>query len=84
MGITGPIKGGSHGWAFGGPVLDFDDYGYTSEEFFLEGTASRYQPVDGSTLIETASGPSKRARRSRSRRGSSSIARAIPRPSTAR
>ena len=50
MGITGPIKGGSHGWAFGGPVLDFDAYGYTSEEFFLEGTASRYQPVDGTTL----------------------------------
>ena len=50
MGITGPIKGGSHGWAFGGPALDFDDYGYTSEEFFLEGTASRYQPVGGSTL----------------------------------
>ena len=39
-----------HGWAFGGPLLDFAALGYSSEEFFLEGTASRYQPMDGTTL----------------------------------
>ncbi len=85
MGITGPIKGGSHGWAFGGPRLDFDDYGYTSEEFFLEGTASRYQPVGRhhARSRRQVVGRS-RARRSRSRRGSSSTARAIRRRSTAR
>ena len=50
MGIAGPINGGSHGWAFGGPAIDFDAYGYSSEEFFLEGIAARYQPAAGTSL----------------------------------
>ena len=44
MVITGPITGGEHGWAFGGPLLDFAALGYSSEEYFLDGTASRYAP----------------------------------------
>ena len=50
MGITGPVTGGAHGWAFGGPVLDFAALGYASEEYFLEGTASRYAPKAGTDL----------------------------------
>ena len=48
--LTGPVTGGEHGWAFGGPVLDFDHLGYASEEYFLAGTAVRYEPALGTTL----------------------------------
>ena len=48
--VTGPVEGGSHGWAFGGPTVDFAQYGFVSEEFFLEGTAVRYRLQDGTTL----------------------------------
>ena len=50
MVITGPITGGEHGWAFGGPLLDFAALGYSSEEYFLDGTASRYAPKEGTEL----------------------------------
>ncbi|HTN81167.1 MAG TPA: alpha/beta hydrolase domain-containing protein [Acidimicrobiales bacterium] len=50
MSVTGPITGGEHGWAFGGPVVDFEALGYASEEYFLEGTASRYQAAGGTAL----------------------------------
>ncbi len=50
MGVTGPITGGEHGWAFGGPLLDFAALGYSSEEYFLDGTASRYAPKAGTEL----------------------------------
>ena len=47
--VTGPVEGGSHGWAFGGPTVDFAQYGFLSEEFFLEGTAVRYRLQEGTT-----------------------------------
>jgi hypothetical protein len=48
--VSGPILGGSHGWAFGESPLDVSAYGYRQEEFFLEGEAVRYQLVAGSEL----------------------------------
>jgi hypothetical protein len=38
------------GWAFGGPTMDLARWGYTQDEFFLEGTARRYGQVPGSEL----------------------------------
>lgn len=48
--ISGPITGGSKGWAFGGPVVDLAALGYQQEEFFVEGEAARYGPVPGTEL----------------------------------
>ena len=48
--VSGPVTGGRHGWPFGGPLLDLDGYGYQQDEFFLEGTASRYRLAPGSEL----------------------------------
>jgi len=50
MKVGGPVTGGSHGWPFGGPGLDLAEYGYVQEEYFLEGTASRFAPAPGSVL----------------------------------
>ena len=47
--VTGPVEGGSHGWAFGGPTVDFEQYGFRVDEFFLEGTAVRYRLQDGTS-----------------------------------
>jgi hypothetical protein len=41
--ITGPVAEGAHGWAFGAPSLE--SCGYRQEEYFLEGTATRFKPV---------------------------------------
>ncbi len=46
--ITGPVTGGSHGWAFGVPILDVEQHRYREDEFFLEGVATRYRLVGGS------------------------------------
>ena len=43
--ITGPISGGAHGWPFAGFFGDIAVQGYVEEEFFLAGTAKRYEPV---------------------------------------
>jgi hypothetical protein len=48
--VSGPVTGGRHGWAFGRPIVDLADFGYCEEEFFLEGTAERYRPVDEAAL----------------------------------
>ncbi len=48
--VTGPITGGLHGWSFGRPLADLDRYGYVENEYFLEGTATRYAPAAGSSL----------------------------------
>src|SRR5580700_8118589 len=48
--VSGPVAGGSHGWAFGRPSSDLGRYGYREEEFFIEGTASRFAPTPGTTL----------------------------------
>ncbi|MGO9856053.1 MAG: alpha/beta hydrolase domain-containing protein [Acidimicrobiales bacterium] len=50
MQLTGPVTGGSHGWAFAGPVADLAAHGYRQDEFFLEGVATRYGPSSGSEL----------------------------------
>ena len=47
MQLTGPVTGGSHGWAFAAPVVDLAALGYRHDEFFLEGTATRYGPSPG-------------------------------------
>lgn len=45
--VTGPVTGGSKGWVFGGTTVDLAAQGYVEEEFFLEGTATRYRIVGG-------------------------------------
>jgi alpha/beta hydrolase family protein len=50
MRVTGPVTGGSHGWSFAGPEVDLEAAGYVQEEFFVDGTASRYGPVAGTEL----------------------------------
>lgn len=46
--VTGPIKGGKFGWPFAASMLDITGMGYVEEEYFLEGTATRYGEVDSS------------------------------------
>jgi hypothetical protein len=48
--VTGPVTGGSHGWAFGHPSTDLGRYGYREDEFFIEGIASRFAPSPGDEL----------------------------------
>ena len=48
--ITGPVTGGKHGWPFGSPSIPPSQYRYTEEEYFIEGTATCYRPVPGTTF----------------------------------
>ena len=48
--VTGPIAGGTKGRPFGGPLLDLGRLGYREEEYFIEGTATRYRPAPGTEL----------------------------------
>ena len=50
MQVTGPVIGGTHGWAFGGPAADLETLGYRQDEFFLRGEATRYAPAGGAEL----------------------------------
>jgi hypothetical protein len=55
--VTGPIRGGAHGWPFGG-ALQLPQ-GYVEEEYFVEGVATRYEPVgelgeDGKWTVQPA------------------------------
>src|SRR5437762_6555068 len=43
--IIGPVSGGAHGWPFAGYFGDIGQHGYVEEEFFLSGTATRYEPA---------------------------------------
>lgn len=45
--IDGPVTGGTHGWAFGRPIIDLAEHGYVEEEFFLSGDATTYRPAVG-------------------------------------
>ena len=45
--ISGPIHGGSHGWAFGATTVELEAAGYVEEEYFFEGEAPRYQIIGG-------------------------------------
>ncbi len=46
--VTGPVTGGAHGWAFGVPSAE--SRGYVAEEYFLQGTATRFAPAPGTDL----------------------------------
>ncbi len=48
--ITGPIKGGKHGWAFAEPLIDLKAKGYVAEEFFLTGEATTYALAPGAEM----------------------------------
>jgi alpha/beta hydrolase family protein len=50
MQVTGPVMGGTKGWAFGVPTIDLGALGYRQDEYFLEGEASRYGPLPGTGL----------------------------------
>ena len=50
MRVSGPVTGGSKGWAFGGPTADLAALGYRQDEYFLEGEAARYGPAPGTEL----------------------------------
>lgn len=47
--VTGPITGGARGWPFGASTLDVAAFGYTEAEYFIEGTATRYELAPGTT-----------------------------------
>jgi hypothetical protein len=44
--VTGPVRGGEMGYPFGAYFGDIRTIGYIEEEYFLEGTAVRYAPVN--------------------------------------
>ena len=46
--VSGPLQGG-RGWPFGSP-LDVGRHGCVMEEFLIEGVATSYAPVPGSTI----------------------------------
>ncbi len=45
--LSGPVTAGDKGVPFGRPNLDFAGLGYQEEEYFLEGTATKYRPRAG-------------------------------------
>lgn len=47
--VTGPITGGTRGTAFAAPDLDLKKFGYTVEEFFIEGQASTFDMAAGTS-----------------------------------
>lgn len=47
--VSGPVSGG-RGYIFGSPIEDLSERGFAMEEYFLEGTAFSYAPVDGTDL----------------------------------
>jgi hypothetical protein len=50
MRVSGPVTGGTRGWPFGGPAADLAEYGYRQDEYFLEGTVSRFAPAGETEL----------------------------------
>jgi Alpha/beta hydrolase domain len=57
--VTGRIRGGRNGWAFGAATRDLALEGYVEEEYFLEGEAPRYRGLgefghDGCWMAERA------------------------------
>lgn len=50
MEVTGPITGGTRGWAFGRPLVDLAEHGYCEEERFLDGEATSFRAVPGTEL----------------------------------
>jgi hypothetical protein len=66
--VVGPLAVGaspgdaSHDYVYFTPEIDLADYGYIEEEFFVEGTASRYQTPAGATGTVISSGHPYRTR----------------------
>jgi len=50
-----------HNYTFFTPMFDLADYGYVEEEFFIEGTASRYDTSEGRGRSSPAATPTRRA-----------------------
>lgn len=48
--VIGPISGGRKGWPFGASLLNVAEYGYSENEYLLEGTATRYKLISGTEL----------------------------------
>ncbi len=48
--VSGPITGGQKGWPFASTLLDVSKFGYTEEEYYLEGTATSYKLAPGAEL----------------------------------
>jgi Alpha/beta hydrolase domain len=66
--VSGPITGGTHGFPFMSSALDLSQYGYTEEEYFLEGTATHNQPASALTsdgIWMVTSGPDSAAFKTR-------------------
>jgi len=45
--VRGPVTGGSHAWAFGAAAFDLAQFGYVEEEYFVRGSATRYDHAPG-------------------------------------
>jgi hypothetical protein len=45
--VTGPVVGGSHGWAFGASLQDLGEVWYVEDEWFVEGDAATYDFAPG-------------------------------------
>lgn len=45
--VSGPIGGGTRGWAFGATVHDLAEDGYVEDEHFCEGEATRFSLAEG-------------------------------------
>jgi hypothetical protein len=61
LSVTGPIKGGKHGWPFGAYVGEIGQRGYVEEEYFVSGEARRHRPLgaltpDGKWTFEPVAG----------------------------
>ena len=52
MEVTGPITGGTRGYAFGRPLGDLAEHGYREDEYVMAGDATRYRPKPGTSLGE--------------------------------
>jgi len=50
--LTGPVTGGSHGWAFSSSVSDLDAIGYVEDEWFVEGDATTYDFAPGADATD--------------------------------
>ena len=45
--VSGPLRGGDHGWPFASPVEDLSRHGYVMEEYTLAGVAKAYRVAQG-------------------------------------
>ena len=50
--VTGPVTGGSHGWAFGASARDLAALGYVEDEWFVEGEATTYDFAPGTEATD--------------------------------